>query len=173
MATVSLGGFAEAFAGAGGPGPDYDKIREIADGLVPFGNHAGIEITEVGPDGAVAEIPAEDHLLNHLGTVHAGALFLAADIAGASAFVGAIAPRLSEVDFLVLKNAGASFRKPANGRIRAVATVDEREARRILGQGAGRFDLDGKALCYDGDGVLVAKFTFEYAGQLGERRVGE
>lgn len=174
MATVSLGGFADAFAGAGGPDPDYDKIREIADGLVPFGNHAGIEITEVGPDRAVAEIPAADHLRNHLGTVHAGALFLAADIAGASAFVGALAPRLSEVEFLVLKNSGASFRKPATGRIRAVAAADERETRGILALPAGqRFDLDVKALCYDADDVLVAKFTFSYVGSLGAPRVGE
>lgn len=171
---VSMGGFAGAFADAGGEDPDYEKIREIADGLVPFGNHAGVEITEIGPDGAVVELPADDHLRNHLGTVHAGALFLAADIAGASAFVGAIAPRLSEVEYLLLRDARSAFRKPATGRIRAIATVDEREVRRILGRtGAGRFELDGKALCYNADDVLVAKFTFEYAGSLGETRVGQ
>ncbi|GAA3790683.1 PaaI family thioesterase [Amycolatopsis tucumanensis] len=175
MAIAELGGFADAFAGAGGDTPDYAKIREVADALVPFGNHAGVAITEVGPDRAVAEVAGTDHQLNHLGTVHAGALFLAADIAGASAFVGAIAPRLSDVEFLVLRDARCSFRKPATGRIRAVATVDEREIRRVLGDPAAtRFDLDGKALCYNDDDVLVAKFTFEYVGNLKESgRVGE
>lgn len=158
--------FAGVFAGATGDKPDYDKIREISDNLVPFGKHSGIEITEVGPDRAVAEIPAEPHLLNHLGTVHAGALFLAADIAGAAAFVGAAARKLSTVDVLVLRNGTASFRKPANGRIRAIATVDERETRRILAGEGQRFDLDGKALLYDADDVLVAKFTFEYVCTL-------
>ncbi|HVW40143.1 MAG TPA: PaaI family thioesterase [Amycolatopsis sp.] len=158
--------FAGVFAGAAGAEPDYDKIREISENLVPFGKHAGIEITEVGPDRAVAEIPAEPHLLNHLGTVHAGALFLAADIAGAAAFVGAAATGLSTVDILVLRNGTASFRKPANGRIRAIATVDERELRRILAGEGQRFDLDGKALLYDADDVLVAKFTFEYVCTL-------
>ncbi|WP_210718322.1 PaaI family thioesterase [Amycolatopsis acididurans] len=152
--------FASVFADAGA---DYEKLREISDDLVPFGKHAGIEITEVGPDRAVAEIPGKPHQANHLGTVHAGALFLAADIAGAAAFVGAAAPVLSNVDILVLRNAGASFRKPATGRIRAIATVDEREMRRVLAaDGAQRFDLDGKAQLFDSAGVMVAKFTFEY-----------
>ncbi|MGW4591867.1 acyl-CoA dehydrogenase family protein [Amycolatopsis thermoflava] len=56
MATAELGGFADAFAGAGGDTPDYAKIREIADALMPFGDHAGVAITEVGPDRAVAEV---------------------------------------------------------------------------------------------------------------------
>jgi acyl-coenzyme A thioesterase PaaI-like protein len=158
------GGFADAFAEIGGGAePDYEKIREIADSLVPFGNHAGVRITEVGPERAVAELPDLPHLTNHLATVHAGAQFLAGDIAGAAAFIGAVAPKLSAVDILVLRTANASFRKPATGRVRAIATVDEREVRRILAsEGKQRFDLDGKALLYDDADVLVAKFTFEY-----------
>lgn len=165
---LTIAGFADAYLGLGGADPDYEKIRAVSASLVPFGNHAGIEITEVGPDRAVAEIPALPHLTNHLGTVHAGAQFLAADIAGASAFVGAVAPILSTVDLLVLRTGTASFRKPATGRIRATGTVDEREMRRVLATaGKQRFELDGKALLHDESGVLVAKFTFEYVVTLG------
>jgi acyl-coenzyme A thioesterase PaaI-like protein len=165
---MTIGGFTDAYAGLDGAAPDYEKIREISASLVPFGNHAGIEITEVGPEHAVAEIPDLPQLTNHLGTVHAGAQFLAADIAGAAAFVGAAATRLSSVDLLVLRNGTASFRKPATGRIRATATVDEREMRRIrAAEGKQRFDLDGRALLHDEAGVLVAKFTFEYVCTLG------
>ncbi|KAA9155664.1 DUF4442 domain-containing protein [Amycolatopsis acidicola] len=154
--------FSAAFAAAVTGEPDYDKLREISSTLVPFGNHAGIEITGIAPERAVVEIPDEPHLRNHLNTVHAGAQFLAADIAGACAFVGAVAPALSTVDMLVLRTAGSAFRKPAIGRIRAVATVDERDARAIIAGGGGRFDLDGRAHLYDEKDVLVAKFTFEY-----------
>lgn len=165
--TISPTRFAAAYAGLPGVTPDYDTLRTISATLVPFGNHAGIEITGIGPECAVTEIPDEPHLTNHLGTVHAGALFLAADIAGAAAFVGAVAPKLSRVELLVLRTATSSFRKPATGRIRATATVDEREMRRILAtEGRTRFDLDGKALLHDIAGVLVAKFTFEYVGTM-------
>lgn len=167
MSETTIPRFAAAYAGLADGTPDYEKLREISATLVPFGNHAGIEITEIGPEQAVTEIPDEPHLTNHLGTVHAGAQFLAADIAGAAAFVGAVAPKLSRVELLVLRTATSAFRKPATGRIRATATVDEREMRRLLAsEGKQRFDLDGKALLHDSAGVLVAKFTFEYVCTL-------
>jgi acyl-coenzyme A thioesterase PaaI-like protein len=161
------GGFSAVFGEVDPAAPDYEKLRAVADDMVPFGVHAGLSITEIGPERAVVEIPAEPHLTNHMRTVHAGALFLAADIAGAAAFVGAVAPRLAAIEMLVLKDARAAFRKPALGRIRAVATVDEREMRRILAAAAGRrFEIDGKAQLFDDNDVLVARFGFDYVCTL-------
>ncbi|WP_250280735.1 MULTISPECIES: YiiD C-terminal domain-containing protein [unclassified Frankia] len=152
------------FSEATGGVVDYERIREITNSLVPFGRFVGADITEVGPDRAVVEIPADRNLTNHLGTVHAGALFLAADIAGAAALAGALAPRLARVEYTVVRDARSIFRKPAVGRVRAIATVDEREARRILASTAAeQFDLDGRALLYDDADVLLAKFHFDYA----------
>jgi acyl-coenzyme A thioesterase PaaI-like protein len=143
--------------------PDYEKIREVADSMVPFGVHVGVRITEVGPERAVVEIPDLDHMTNHMGTVHAGALFLAADIAGASAFVGAMVPRLPQVQRLVLRDGRNAFLKPALGRIRAIATVDDRTISSIVSRNVEeKFDLDGKAMLYDDNDVLVAKFYFDY-----------
>ncbi|MBW0117347.1 PaaI family thioesterase [Pseudonocardia abyssalis] len=157
-------GFAQPFADAvTGDAPDFEGLRAVADALVPFGNHAGITITEIGPDRAVAEIPDQPHLTNHMATVHAGALFLAADIAGASAFVGAAADVLSRIDLLVLRDARSTFRRPAIGRVRAVATVDDRDMARVRATDAGgRVEVDGRAHLYDDADVLVAKFTFDY-----------
>ena len=173
--TVATGaGFADAFRDIDASQPDYDRIRDIAAGLVPFGSHAGVQVTELGPEQAVVEIPDEPHLRNHLATVHAGALFLAADIAGAAAFVGATATRLHRLRWFVLREARMSFRKPATGRIRVVGTVDERAVRAVLAaDGEQRFDVDGKALLYTADGTLVGKVGFEYvcevAGPLDQR----
>ncbi len=166
--TTSPDTFAGAFAAAlTGAVPDYERLRAIADALVPFGNHAGIAITEIGPDRAVAEIPDLPHLTNQMATVHAGALFLAADIAGAAAVVGAAAPVLSRIDLLVLRDARSAFRRPAIGRIRAIATVDAVDAERLrTATAAGRLDLDGRAHLYDDADVLVAKFAFEYVCTL-------
>lgn len=166
--TIATGpGFAGAFAEIDPDQPDYDRIRDIAATMVPFGNHAGVRVTELGPDQAVAEIPDEPHLCNHLNTVHAGALFLAADIAGAAAFAGAAAAKLRSVRWFVLREARTSFRKPATGRIRVVATVDERAMRAVLAATAEqRVDVDGKALLYNVDGALVARVSFEYVCEI-------
>ena len=155
--------FADAFGEIDPGQPDYDRMRDIAATLVPFGNHAGVRVTKIGPDESVVEIPDEPHLLNHLSTVHAAALFLAADIAGAAAFLGAAAPRMRDVRWFVLRDARTAFRKPATGSVRAVGTVDERAMRAVLAAtGEGRFDVDGKALLYDASGTLVGKASFEY-----------
>ncbi|CUU54542.1 uncharacterized domain 1-containing protein [Parafrankia irregularis] len=171
-----------AGAGAGGSGPfsifgpatadpsapDFARICEIANAIVPFRRFVGIDITQVDPDHSVVEIPARPDLTNQLGTVHAGALFLAADLAGAAAVAGAMAARLSRFESLVVRNARSSFRRPARGRIRAIGMVDEREARRVLaGTGPERFDLDVRAVLYDDDDVIVARFGFDYVCAIG------
>ncbi|MGV9861092.1 YiiD C-terminal domain-containing protein [Rhodococcus koreensis] len=156
-------GFAAVYGPLNPTALDYEHLRAVSDGMVPFGTTVGTTITELGPDRAVVEIPATADVTNHMGTVHAGALFTAADIAGAAAFVGATAARLETIARLVLRGAGASYRKPALGRIRAVATVDERELRTILAADRDeRFELSGKALLLDDADVVVAKFTFDY-----------
>ncbi|MDA3648388.1 DUF4442 domain-containing protein [Saccharopolyspora indica] len=142
--------------------PDYEKLREITDRMVPFSVHVGVGITELGPERAVVEIPAREEMNNHMGSVHAGALFLAADIASASAFVGRMAPRLAGVTRFVVRDSRSTFLKPAIGRIRAVATVDERVAAGVLSRNdTEKFDIDTKALCYDDNDVLVARFSFD------------
>jgi acyl-coenzyme A thioesterase PaaI-like protein len=155
------------FAEVGMPIPSFPHILRVANTVVPFGRFVGVTATEVSADRAVVEIPDLANLRNQMGTVHAGALFLAADIACACAFVGAAAPRITEVEWLVVRDSSTAFRKPALGRIRAVGSVEERETRRLLaGETGPRFELDGKALLYDDADVLVATFRFGYTGQL-------
>jgi acyl-coenzyme A thioesterase PaaI-like protein len=160
-------GFGAVFAAVDPDNPNYALLQRIVSNLVPFGTHAGVQVTELGPDRAVVEVPDEPHVLNHLSTVHAGALFLAADVAGACAFVGALASRLSAVGSLVLRDARISFRKPAVGRIRAVGTLDPRDVQAVLAaKGEQRVDLDGRALMYDTAGVLVGKVQLDYVCNL-------
>jgi acyl-coenzyme A thioesterase PaaI-like protein len=168
-AALTEAGFG-VFAEAGGPAPDYERLRVIASGIVPFAIHAGLEITEIGPERAVVAVPAGRERTNQMGTVHAGAQFLAADVAGACAFVGAMAPRIGAVNWLVVRDAWSTFRKPASGRVLAVATVEERPVRALLAgaaTGAGRrFELDGKATIQDEAGAPLAVFRFSYVGEL-------
>ncbi|WP_454197792.1 YiiD C-terminal domain-containing protein [Nocardia sp. Marseille-Q1738] len=163
MTTREITGFAAAYPELDCAAVDYEYLRAVSQELVPFGRHVGTVITEIGPERAVVEIPATGTVRNHMGTVHAGALFTAADIGGAAAFVGAAASRLRSVERLVLRGGTATYRKPAVGRIRAVATVDQRELADVLAaRASNRFELSGKATLLDDGDVAVAKFTFDY-----------
>ncbi|MRH88319.1 DUF4442 domain-containing protein [Nocardia sp. SYP-A9097] len=163
MTTRTLAGFAAAYPELDYTAIDYEYLRAVSQELVPFGRHVGTRVTEISPERSVVEIPADGTVGNHIGTVHAGALFTAADIAGAAAFVGAAAERLYTIERLVLRGGTAAYRKPAQGRIRAIATVDLRELADILAATASaRFELSGRALLLDDNEVLVAKFTFDY-----------
>jgi uncharacterized protein (TIGR00369 family) len=165
-------GFGAAFGKVDPDNPDYERLRAIVDKAVPFARHVGIEVTELGPDRAVVEIPNEPHMTNHLRTVHAGALFLAADVAGACAFVGALAPRLSIVDYFVLRDTHVSFRKPAQGRIRAVGSLDQRDVQVVLAAtDQQKLEVDGRAVLFDEAGVQLGKVRLDYVVQVnsGER----
>ncbi|MEU5695130.1 DUF4442 domain-containing protein [Actinosynnema sp. NPDC020468] len=157
--------FASLYGPVDPAAPDFEHLRRVSAGMVPFGNHTGVEITEISAERAVVEIPEESHLRNHLGTVHAGALFTAADIAGAAAFVGAAAHGLARVKMLVLRDSRVSFRKPAVGRVRAIGTVDPRDVAKALA-GSGRFDVDGRATIHDESGLLLAKLSFDYVCEV-------
>ncbi|MFI6364218.1 YiiD C-terminal domain-containing protein [Nocardia sp. NPDC050630] len=161
--THEIVGFAAAYPELDCDAVDYEYLRTVSRDMVPFGRYVGTLITEISPERAVVEIPASNSVRNHMGTVHAGALFTAADIGGAAAFVGAAATRLNTVERLVLRAGTASYRKPAVGRIRAIATVDQRELAEVLAATASnRFELSGKASLLDDADVVVAKFTFDY-----------
>jgi acyl-coenzyme A thioesterase PaaI-like protein len=151
--------------------PNYEKLMEIANSAVPFGTFVGVRITELDAEHAVAELPDKPELQNHVRTVHAAGLFLAADFAGAVAFVGAAGQDAGLVEWMVVRDSRATFLKPAIGRIRAVGVVEERAMRAIASRTADqrRFDVDGKALLYDDNDVLVGKVSFDYVCQLATR----
>uniref|UniRef100_UPI0024557C31 PaaI family thioesterase n=1 Tax=Nocardia brasiliensis TaxID=37326 RepID=UPI0024557C31 len=92
MTTREIAGFAAAYPELDGAAVDYDYLRAVSQDMVPFGRHVGTVITEIGPERAVVEIPAVDTVGNHMGTVHAGALFTAADIGGGGARGGGGGP---------------------------------------------------------------------------------
>jgi acyl-coenzyme A thioesterase PaaI-like protein len=148
---------------AGAATPDYEQIRRTVDTLVPFVNLAGVRLTELGAGSAVAEVPARPNMLNHVGTVHAGALFLAAEVACAGAFSGVIAPRILHVGTFLLRDTRATYFRPAHGRIRAHGTVTSPMLPAAVERRTEeQFDIAGKALLRDDSGTLVAKVDLDY-----------
>lgn len=143
---------------------DYEQIRQLVDSVVPVNDHVGVRVIEVGFATAVAEVSDRHETRNHLGTVHAAVMFLAAETACAGAFSGGLAARVTAVQSFVLREARTTFFRPAAGRIRATATVDDKALSTILsGEGQGPYEISGKALLNDDAGKLVGKVDFDYA----------
>lgn len=52
---------------------------------MPFARHSGVVLQEVADGAAVASLPPAPEILNHVATVHAGAVFTLAETASGSA----------------------------------------------------------------------------------------
>ncbi|MDF0529497.1 DUF4442 domain-containing protein [Tsukamurella sp. 8F] len=156
----------DPFVPYGGESPDFEQLRRVANGLAPFTQHAGVTITELDRERAVADVPGEVRLHNHVGTVHAAAQYLGAEFAAAAAFVGSAATHIDRIEWMVVRDSRALFLRPAVGSVRATASVDARIARTIgtLPQ-RHRFDIDAKAVLRDAAGSVVGKVFFDYTCQ--------
>ena len=99
---------------------------------LPFCQKIGVGISEADR----MTIPDDATLYNHVGTVHAGAMFTL----GESASGAAIADAVTKLGAMPLaKNASIAYRKPAKGALTAVGTVAE-----DLEIVAGRVKSEGK-----------------------------
>ncbi|ETA01121.1 uncharacterized protein, possibly involved in aromatic compounds catabolism [Frankia casuarinae] len=151
------------FQANGDAPPNLEQLRSVIDTMVPFCNLTGVRVVELRRDGGVAELPNRPDLQNHMGTVHAAAQFLAAEVSGAAAFSGALAPRIFSLRSFVLRDCRIMYLRPAVGRIRAHGSVDIEVAHPAAERTAEeRFEIRGGSLLYDDAGALVAKAEFDY-----------
>ena len=94
---------------------------------LPFNQHVGL-VVELAEDGRGAVSLADNSALhNHIGTLHAGALFTAAEAASGAAILGSFADKMSELTPLALE-ARIEYLKVAKGSIRATATMRRTKA---------------------------------------------
>lgn len=151
------------------PNVDFDAIAKGLAMAVPFVNHLGIEITEVGAGEATVVLPRRPELNNHVGSQHAGALFTAAETASGAAFVGAFAERLGDVTPLA-RSAEISYEKIAKGQIEATAKlgVAKEEALATL-DAEGKVEFPCLVELSDGEGNRVATATVNWHVRLKEQ----
>ncbi len=124
---------------------------EFVVGL-PFNQKIGL----VADDGRV-QLADDPTLKNHVGTVHAGALFTLGEAASGVAIVDA-ASALSAVP--LAKGATIAYRRPASGRIRASAKLAEDfEAVRARLVADRKTVVDVKVVLTDDAGTEVAEMT--------------
>jgi len=122
----------------------YDLIRSQMAGAVPFVKHLGIELLDVGDGFARAQLVQRPDLSNHLGTMHAGALFTLAETVSGGAMAGAFAEMIAGIR-PVATEARIAYLKLARGTVAATAgTAEEAGAlrRRLLDKGEVVFEVE-------------------------------
>jgi len=105
----------------------FEEIRRRAIESVPFARHMGLEVVSVGNGSASAQLLARPEVLNHVGTLHAAALFGVGEAASGAAMASALAPVIQNVRPVVSK-ATIRYSKPAKGLIIARAKVEREPA---------------------------------------------
>ena len=151
------------------PNVDFDAIAKGMSMAVPFVEHLGIEIVEVGPGEATVRLPSRPELTNHVGSQHAGALFTAAETASGAAFVGAFAIRMGDVTPLA-RAAEISYERIASGPITAQGKlgIDAAEALAVLDE-EGKVEFPCEVELSDSKGNRVATATVRWHVRLKER----
>ncbi|MFI9203137.1 DUF4442 domain-containing protein [Streptomyces sp. NPDC053048] len=145
------------------PLPSLEEIRAFVNALVPFQKLVGAEVVELGADRAVAVLPESGDTLNHVGTGHAGALFLLAEAAAGAALAGMLRERILATVF-ILRESRIAYRRKARGEIRAVADVPEGALPAAYPDLAAgdRFETVVTSRLQDREGECVAEAVFTY-----------
>jgi len=100
---------------------NQDLVEALA-AAVPFNRYLALEYGTVGPGHAEVRLIDREEHRNHVGTLHAGALFSVAEAASGAAFVAAFAEHLASI-VPVVEKAEIRFAAPARGTITAAARL--------------------------------------------------
>jgi uncharacterized protein (TIGR00369 family) len=102
----------------------YDMIRRRMSDILPFNTFVGVEIVSLADGVAEARLPFRTEVTNHIGTMHAAALFTVAEAASGAAVSGAFAPVIVSVKPVAAK-ATIEYLKIAKATVTARAKTVE------------------------------------------------
>jgi uncharacterized protein (TIGR00369 family) len=125
---------------------DFETLRAQFAAAVPFARHAGVEIVEIGDGFARTQLTQTEQLSNHIGSLHAGAIFTLAETASGAAMLGAFAEMATAIRPLATE-AKISYLKLGRGTIQAqartvMAGAELREQLRSSGLAAFEINVD-------------------------------
>ena len=102
--------------------PDFDAIKTLLSETVPFVATLGLEYLELSETRAVLRLRDEPSFHNHVGGLHAGALFTLAESASGAIVIASFSDLLDRVTPLAA-SAEIAYRKLARGPVTAEATL--------------------------------------------------
>ena len=139
-----------------------EQIPVLLRQMVPFIDTVGLSIDEVGPGTATASLTSRREVHNHIGTVHAGALYTLGESASGAVVLGVFGDKLPGV-FIALKGATVAHTKARPGDLVARAAVDgEPEQLRAAYEAEGKVDFDVE-VDVEVEGVEVANIRYTWA----------
>jgi uncharacterized protein (TIGR00369 family) len=123
---------------------NFQSLRAQLTEAVPFARHAGVEIIEIADGFATAQLTQAQQLSNHLGSIHAGAIFTLGETASGAAMIGAFAEMAAMIR-PVATSAKISYLKLGRGTIQARARTDIAGAdlrHQLTGNGLVTFEIN-------------------------------
>jgi len=135
-------------------------LADIVAGI-PYLRGHGLSVDQTD-GGVLVCMPMGEDITNHVGTVHAGAMYTAAETAaGVAAF--SIVP--DQQAYVLLRGAEVRYTRRAEGDVSAVAHVAAGEAASALAafEDGGRADAKVEVSATDPEGETVFEGTFAYA----------
>lgn len=141
---------------------DYAALPQLFAAAVPFAGFLGIAYDEVAPGRAVLRLADDPAKHNHIGTLHAGALFSLAESASGLCMMATVAERLSGVTPLAAR-AEITYRKVARGDVTATArvAVPVEEVLATLDE-AGKVRFAVEVELADASGEVCAEVTVDW-----------
>ena len=140
------------------------QVHQMLSSIVPFVNTVGLTITEVGPGTATAVLDNRKDVQNHIGSVHAGALYTVGESATGAVVLSLFGDLLPNV-FIALKSAAVAHSKARPGNLTAIATLkgNAKEVRSAFDvTGKADFDVDVR---FEVDGTEVANVSYTWAAR--------
>jgi acyl-coenzyme A thioesterase PaaI-like protein len=141
---------------------DFELLRSGLQQAVPFNQHLGLEMVELGLGRGVVRLPDDGALRNHLGSQHASALFATGQAAAGAALAAAFADRLESVEPLA-EGADITYKKIPRGPITATGVLGaapDELLDELAREGVVRFPIDVSLT--DGAGDVVATMTVRW-----------
>ncbi len=137
----------------------YEMIKTHLEQSIPFANHVGITLGEIGDGIATATLDQRTETSNHIKSQHAGAMFTLGEAASGAALAGALAPVILEVR-PVASGAKISYVKIAKGTLEAHAKTDTPGAELLQTlKETGKVAFDVLVDIRDGEGDTVVTMT--------------
>jgi acyl-coenzyme A thioesterase PaaI-like protein len=125
--------------------------------IVPFARTLGIEFKSVTPESAVAVLPDQAALHNHVGGPHAGAIFTLGESASGAIVIAAFGQHLGRATPLAVR-AQIGYTKLAMGDVTATATLSRPAADVIAELDAGRRpEFDVAITLANGEGATTGE----------------
>lgn len=137
----------------------YEMLRRRIAEIIPLNKLLGIEVVSIGDGVAETRLPFRSEVTNHIGSMHASAIFGVAEAASGCAMSGAFAPVALSIR-PVAASAQVHFSKVARSALIAQARTSETsEGLRAKLKEAGKVVFDVVVDVRDEAGVDVAKVT--------------